>query len=76
MSDESPSPVCFHCGLPLVSEDDFPLLNRLADGRACPVCADRLLACLPSLVRDVASEAERAAQEEPVDDAYPPGEPF
>jgi hypothetical protein len=38
------APVCFCCALPV---EDPPVLNRLADGRPCAVCADRLLESLP-----------------------------
>jgi hypothetical protein len=71
---ESAVPVCFHCGLSTESGEDGPQLNRLPDGQACPACADRLLASLPSLVRDVAGEIERVMREESYDD-YLPDEP-
>lgn len=71
---EPAAPVCFHCGQVTESSEDGPKLNRLPDGQPCPACADRLLASLPSLVRDVAGEIERVAQEESRDD-YLPDEP-
>lgn len=40
-------PICIHCGL---SAGSPPRLNRFEDGRVCPVCADRLLDSLPSLL--------------------------
>lgn len=40
-------PICFQCGQ---GTGDLTRFNRLHDGRACPACADRLLAALPSLL--------------------------
>lgn len=40
-------PVCFTCGLVVASS---PFANRLADGRACPTCRDRLLDEAPALL--------------------------
>jgi len=71
---EPAAPVCFHCGQTTESDEDGPKLNRLPDGQACPACADRLLASLPSLVREVAGEIERVTREESRDD-YLPDEP-
>lgn len=73
MSDPA-APVCFHCGQSTESSEDGPRLNRLPDGQPCPACADRLLASLPSLVRDVAGDIERVAREESFED-YLPDEP-
>lgn len=73
MSDPA-APVCFHCGLTTETSEDGPRLNRLPDGQPCPACADRLLASLPSLVRDVSMEIERVMREESIDD-YLPDEP-
>jgi hypothetical protein len=68
------APVCFHCGLSTESTEDGPRLNRLPDGLPCPACADRLLASLPSLLRDVAWDVERVRNEE-ADDYWRPDEP-
>lgn len=43
----SATTLCIHCGQ---SADDLTRFNRLADGRACPTCADRLLASLPPVL--------------------------
>ena len=40
----SATTLCIHCGQ---SAADPTRFNRLPDGRACPTCADRLLASLP-----------------------------
>jgi len=40
-------PICFQCGQ---RTGDLTRFNRLHDGRACPACAERLLAGLPSLL--------------------------
>jgi len=74
MSERAPV-VCFHCGQSTASVDEGPRLNRLADGRPCPACADRLLRSLPSLVRDVALELERIEHEEHDSGSYLPDEP-
>ncbi|HVS20179.1 MAG TPA: hypothetical protein VMT18_16365 [Planctomycetota bacterium] len=68
---EPAAPVCFHCGLATESDEDGPKLNRLPDGQPCPACAERLLASLPSLVREVAGEIERVVREESGDDYFP-----
>jgi len=74
---DSVSPVCFHCGQTTESSEDGPRLNRLNDGRPCPVCADRLLEMLPSLVTEVARDiAEVEADPSALgDDAQFPDEP-
>lgn len=73
---EHPIAVCFHCGLATESTEDGPQLNRLPDGQPCPACADRLLASLPSLVRDVVIDIERIRHEEAESyDDYRPDEP-
>ena len=73
---EYPTAVCFHCGLATETGDDGPTLNRLPDGQPCPACAERLLASLPSLVRDVALDIERVSHEESeAYDDYLPDEP-
>ena len=46
MPEESRS-ICFQCGQ---SAADGTRFNRLADGRPCPTCAERLLMSLPPLL--------------------------
>lgn len=43
---DSNVPICFHCGQPSRT-DRF---NRLADGRQCSACCERLLATLAPLL--------------------------
>ncbi len=75
MADHAP-PVCFHCGQATESQGEEPRLNRLPDGRPCPICADRLLQMLPSLVRGVVAEMRSAEESEGgVPDSYLPDEP-
>ncbi len=42
-----PSSICFQCGQATADGTRF---NRLADGRPCPACAERLLMALPPLL--------------------------
>ncbi len=73
---ESASPVCFHCGQATESRGEEPRLNRLPDGRPCPICANRLLEMLPSLVRGVAAEMRAVEEAEgEARDSYLPDEP-
>ncbi|MBM3991512.1 MAG: hypothetical protein FJ298_10965 [Planctomycetes bacterium] len=51
-------PICFQCGQ---ATGDLTRFNRLHDGRACPACAERLLAALPSLLPRHSAPAELAA---------------
>ena len=39
--------LCFHCAQPI---GDPPQLNELEEGEVCPVCRDRLLEELPSIM--------------------------
>ncbi|MFM7298423.1 MAG: hypothetical protein ACKO4Q_14550 [Planctomycetota bacterium] len=50
-------PICFQCGQ---TTGDLTRFNRLRDGRACPACAERLLAALPSLLPRQGAPAELA----------------
>jgi len=50
-------PICFQCGQ---TTGDLTRFNRLHDGRACPACAERLLAALPSLLPRLGAPAELA----------------
>lgn len=60
-------PICFQCGQPT---GDLTRFNRLHDGRACPACADRLLAALPSLLPRKSAPTELAqAVENDLDDS-------
>lgn len=59
-------PICFQCGQ---TTGDLTRFNRLHDGRACPACADRLLAALPSLLPRKSAPTELAqAVENDLDD--------
>jgi hypothetical protein len=62
-------PVCIGCGLPT---GPGPRLNRLADGRTCPSCRDRLLETLPPVLPSAAVELsfEEWADDDEGDD-YP-----
>ncbi len=53
--------LCIHCGL---SAGEPPRLNRLEDGRPCPVCAERLLALLPPLLPAPARVGEEAPEDD------------
>jgi hypothetical protein len=46
MADSTPT-YCIHCGH---STEQDGRLNRLADGRVCPSCRERLLDSLPPLL--------------------------
>jgi recombinational DNA repair protein (RecF pathway) len=60
-------PICFQCGQ---TTGDLTRFNRLHDGRACPACADRLLAALPSLLPRKSAPTELAqAVENDLDDS-------
>ncbi|MCY3001922.1 MAG: hypothetical protein NTV21_08960 [Planctomycetota bacterium] len=55
--------LCIHCGQ---AAGDPTRFNRLQDGRACPTCADRLLAMLPPVlpaVKGAVAELEDAEDE-------------
>jgi hypothetical protein len=56
--------LCIHCGQ---AAGDPTRFNRLQDGRACPTCADRLLAMLPSVLpasKEAVAELEDATDDE------------
>jgi len=53
--------LCIHCGL---SAGHPPKLNRLDDGKICPACAERLLACLPPLLPAFASLGDGAPDDD------------
>ena len=56
-------PTCFTCGHRL---PENPFENRLADGKACPTCRDRLLDGAPALLpRLDSNEAEEADASDP-----------
>jgi len=61
------TPICIHCGNTTEQEGR---LNRLADGRVCPSCRDRLLDTLPPLLPNFDYEQES----EPVEHLAADGE--
>lgn len=63
-------PVCISCGCPT---GPGPRLNRLADGRTCPTCRDRLLDTLPPILPSTVGELsfEEWAEDEDSGDDYP-----
>ena len=69
MGESNPS-ICIQCGH---STDQTQRLNRLADGRVCSICRDRLLEHLPPMLPTL-SYGEVEAQNTPVDpDPRPEG---
>ncbi|NUP96722.1 MAG: hypothetical protein HUU28_11225 [Planctomycetaceae bacterium] len=59
--------LCIHCGQ---AAGDPTRFNRLQDGRACPTCADRLLAMLPPVLpasKEAVAELEGAEDEDEVE---------
>ena len=44
---EASEPICFYCGQAFQVGSQ---LNRMSDGRSCPICSDRLMQSLPSLL--------------------------
>jgi hypothetical protein len=73
MADTTPT-YCIHCGH---STEQEGRLNRLADGRVCPSCRERLLESLPPLLPRFGYEHEAlpaqhlAAHDEAGPDAPP-----
>lgn len=53
--------LCIHCGQ---AAGDPTRFNRLQDGRACPTCADRLLAMLPPVLPAVKGAATELVESE------------